>query len=76
VSASLPRADQQNKENKENLYLHGLMLDGWRKSMQPMGGRPRIDYQQVQQFAASSPRQVDGRGNEQVPNMNDLSRHL
>lgn len=52
VFASLPRADQRNKGN---LYLHGLMLDGRRKSMQPMGGRLGIDYQQLQQFVSSSP---------------------
>jgi SRSO17 transposase len=51
VFVSLPRADQQNKGN---LYLHGLMLDGRRKSMQPMGDRLGIDYQQLQQFVSAS----------------------
>jgi SRSO17 transposase len=51
VVASLPRADQRNKGN---LYLHGLMLDGRRKSMQPMGARLGIDYQQLQQFVSGS----------------------
>ncbi|WP_426986086.1 IS701 family transposase [Pseudarthrobacter sp. Y6] len=51
VLASLPRKDQRNKGN---LYLHGLMLDGRRKSMQPMGGRLGVDYQQLQQFVSSS----------------------
>lgn len=52
VFASLPRSDQRNKGN---LCLHGLMLDGRRKSMQPMGDRLGIDYQQLQQFVSSSP---------------------
>jgi SRSO17 transposase len=51
VVASLPRADQRNKGN---LYLHGLMLDGRRKSMQLMGDRLGIDYQQLQQFVSAS----------------------
>ena len=51
VFASLPRADQRGKGN---LYLRGLMLDGRRKSMQPMGTRLGIDYQQLQQFVSSS----------------------
>lgn len=56
VFASLPRADQRNKGN---LYLHGLMLDGRRKSMQPMGDRLGIDYQQLQQFVSASPWKVE-----------------
>lgn len=56
VFASLPRADQRNKGS---LYLHGLMLDGRRKSMQPMGARLGIDYQQLQQFVSTSPWQVE-----------------
>jgi len=56
VFASLPRADQRNKGN---LYLHGLMLDGGRKSMQPMGGRLGVDYQQLQQFVSASPWKVE-----------------
>lgn len=56
VFASLPRADQRNKGN---LYLHGLMLDGRRKSMQPMGGRLGVDYQQLQQFVSASPWKVE-----------------
>ena len=56
VFASLPRADQRGKGN---LYLHGLMLDGRRKSMQPMGDRLGIDYQQLQQFVSSSPWKVE-----------------
>lgn len=56
VFASLPRADQRSKGN---LYLRGLMLDGRRKSMQPMGERLGVDYQQLQQFVSSSPWRVE-----------------
>lgn len=56
VFASLPRADQRGKGN---LYLRGLMLDGRRKSMQPMGERLGVDYQQLQQFVSSSPWKVE-----------------
>ena len=35
------------------------MLDGRRKSMQPMGTRLGIDYQQLQQFVSSSPWNVE-----------------
>ena len=52
VVASLPRADQRDKGN---LYLRGLMLDGRRKSMQPMGTRLGVDYQELQQ-SRSCPR--------------------
>jgi len=51
VFASLPRKDQRAKGS---LYLRGLMLDGRRKSMQPMGERLGVDYQQLQQFVSSS----------------------
>ncbi|MCZ2404255.1 IS701 family transposase [Paenarthrobacter sp. Z7-10] len=56
VFASVPRADQRNKGS---LYLHGLMLDGRRKSMQPMGARLGIDDQQLQQFVSTSPWKVE-----------------
>ena len=56
VFASLPRADQRSKGN---LYVRGLMLDGRRKSMQPMGVRLGVDYQQLQQFVSSSPWKVE-----------------
>jgi hypothetical protein len=39
---------------KGGLYLQGLILDGRRKSMQPIGGLLGIDYQQLQQFVSSS----------------------
>jgi SRSO17 transposase len=45
------RADQRAKGE---LYLRGLMLDGRRKSMQPMAERLGIDHQQLQQFVTSS----------------------
>jgi SRSO17 transposase len=56
VFGSLPRVDQRAKGN---LYLQGLMLDGKRKSMQPMGERLGVDYQQLQQFVTSSPWRVE-----------------
>lgn len=51
VFASLPRKDQRMKGT---LYLRGLMLDGRRKSIQPMAERLGIEHQQLQQFTASS----------------------
>ncbi|MFG2215169.1 transposase, partial [Streptomyces sp. NPDC048685] len=51
VFASLRRADQRVKGR---LYLRGLLLDGRRKSMQPMAGRLGVDHQQLQQFMTSS----------------------
>ena len=36
------------------LYVRGLMLDGKRKSMQPMAARLGVDHQQLQQFVTSS----------------------
>ncbi len=36
------------------LYVRGLMLDGKRKSMQPMAERLGVDHQQLQQFVSSS----------------------
>jgi SRSO17 transposase len=56
VFGSLARKDQRAKGG---LYLQGLMLEGRRKSMQPMGGRLGIDYQQLQQFVSSSPWPVE-----------------
>ncbi|MGQ0467567.1 MAG: IS701 family transposase [Sporichthyaceae bacterium] len=56
VFASLVRKDQRAKGS---LYLQGLMLEGRRKSMQPMGDRLGIDYQQLQQFVSSSPWPVE-----------------
>lgn len=36
------------------MYLRGLMLDGKRKSMQPMAERLGVDHQQLQQFVSTS----------------------
>jgi SRSO17 transposase len=47
----LARADQRAKGG---LYVRGLMLDGKRKSMQPMAGRLGVDHQRLQQFVTSS----------------------
>jgi SRSO17 transposase len=47
----LVRADQRAKGA---LYLRGLLLDGKRKSMQPMAARLGVDHQQLQQFVTSS----------------------
>jgi SRSO17 transposase len=48
---SLPRRDQRGKGE---LYVRGLMLDGKRKSMQPMAERLGVDHQRLQQFVSSS----------------------
>ncbi|WP_406737182.1 IS701 family transposase [Streptomyces sp. NBC_00853] len=51
VFAPLVRRDQREKGL---LYVRGLLLDGRRKSMQPMAERLGIDHQQLQQFMTSS----------------------
>ncbi|MFF3358650.1 transposase [Streptomyces sp. NPDC002917] len=51
VYAPLVRADQRVKGR---LHLRGLLLDGRRKSMQPVAGRLSVDHQQLQQFMTSS----------------------
>src|SRR6188508_1141779 len=51
VFAGFARADQRANGVR---YLRGLMLDGRRKSMQPMGERLGVDHQQLQQFMTSS----------------------
>src|SRR3954471_16832932 len=53
----LPRSDQRATGE---LYLRGLMLDGRRKSMQPMAERLGVDHQQLQQFLTSSTWDVTG----------------
>ena len=50
--SSLPRSDQRATGG---LYLRGLMLDGRRKSMQPMAARLGVDHQRLQQFITNSP---------------------
>src|SRR3954465_8357532 len=47
----LARSDQRAKGE---LYLRGLLVDGKRKSMQPMAARLGVDHQQLPQFATSS----------------------
>src|SRR3954468_24050575 len=49
--APLVRSDQRNKGAT---YLRGLLLDGRRKSMQPMAARLGVDQQGLQQFVSSS----------------------
>jgi SRSO17 transposase len=49
--APLVRSDQRNKGAT---YLRGLLLDGRRKSMQPMAARLGVDHQGLQQFVSSS----------------------
>lgn len=57
VFAGLPRSDQRATGLR---YLRGLMLDGRRKSMQPMAQRLGVDHQQLQQFLTSSTWDVGG----------------
>jgi SRSO17 transposase len=47
----LARSDQRAKGE---LDVRGLLLDGKRKSMQPMAARLGVDYQRLQQFVTSS----------------------
>ena len=51
VFAPLARRDQRDKGAT---YLRGLLLDGRRKSMQPMAERLGVDHQGLQQFVSSS----------------------
>jgi len=51
VFAPLARRDQRDKGMT---YVHGLLLDGRRKSMQPMAERLGVDHQGLQQFVSSS----------------------
>ncbi|MCO1580299.1 IS701 family transposase [Crossiella sp. SN42] len=46
--------DRRDQRGKGELYLRGLLLDGKRKSMQPMAGRLGVDHQQLQQFLTTS----------------------
>ena len=51
--ASLPRADQRARGQ---CYLRGLMLDGRRKSIEPMAARlGEVHYQALHHFVAASP---------------------
>ncbi|MFD8321382.1 IS701 family transposase [Kitasatospora purpeofusca] len=56
VFAPLARCDQRAKGG---LYLRGLLLEGRRKSMQPMAERLGVDHQRLQQFMTSSTWLVD-----------------
>ncbi|MFB0631117.1 IS701 family transposase [Streptomyces sp. AB3(2024)] len=56
VFAPMVRRDQREKGA---LYVRGLLLDGRRKSMQPMAERLGVDHQQLQQFMTSSTWQVE-----------------
>jgi SRSO17 transposase len=49
--APLTRSDQRGKGVT---YLRGLLLDGRRKSMQPMAARLGVDHQGLQQFVTTS----------------------
>jgi SRSO17 transposase len=49
--APLARTDQRDKGAT---YVRGLLLDGRRKSMQPMAERLGVDHQGLQQFLSSS----------------------
>jgi SRSO17 transposase len=51
VFASFVRREQRLNGG---LYVRGLMLDGRRKSMQPMAERLGVDHQRLQQFITSS----------------------
>ena len=51
VFEPLPRRDQREKGAT---YLRGLLLDGRRKSMQPMAQHLGVDHQRLQQFVISS----------------------
>ncbi|MDX8037651.1 IS701 family transposase [Lentzea sp. BCCO 10_0856] len=51
VFAPLARSDQRAKGET---YLRGLLLDGQRKSMQPMAERLGVDHQGLQQFVTTS----------------------
>jgi SRSO17 transposase len=51
VFVSLVRSDQRAKGET---YLRGLLLDGRRKSMQPMAARLGVDHQRLQQFVTTS----------------------
>ncbi|MFC0528279.1 IS701 family transposase [Phytohabitans kaempferiae] len=51
VFVPLVRSDQRAKGKT---YLRGLLLDGRRKSMQPMAARLGVDHQGLQQFVTTS----------------------
>ncbi|WP_063041491.1 IS701 family transposase [Nocardia pseudovaccinii] len=52
VFSSLSRKD---RVATAGVYVRGLMLEGKRKSMQPMAERLGVDHQRLQQFVTTSP---------------------
>jgi SRSO17 transposase len=53
IFASLPRTDQRTRGQ---CYLRGLLLDGRRKSIEPMAQRlGEVHYQALHHFVAVSP---------------------
>src|SRR4051812_11489536 len=51
--------NRSNQRAKGQTYLRGLLLDGRRKSMQPMAERLGVDHQGLQQFVSSSTWEVE-----------------
>src|SRR4051794_14506766 len=64
VFASLVRKDQRAASSN---YLQGLMLEGRRRSMQPMAKRLGIDRQRLQQFVSSVPWTIEPLRNTLAP---------
>ncbi len=56
VFSSLARKD---RVATAGVYARGLLLNGERKSMQPMADRLGVDHQRLQQFVTSSPWKVE-----------------
>lgn len=52
-------AGRKDRHATVGLYLRALMLDGRRKSMQPMAARLGVDHLRLQQFVTSSPWEVE-----------------
>ena len=59
VGEVFSRLERKDRRATAGLYLRGLMLEGRRKSMQPMAQRLRVDHQRLQQFVTSSPWDVE-----------------
>jgi SRSO17 transposase len=55
----LPRKDQRAAGE---LYVHGLLTDGRRKSMQPMAERLGVDHQRLQAYAKPLHTKIDDLG--------------
>ena len=54
-----PPLVRRDQRDKGATYVRGLLLDGRRKSMQPMAERLGVDHQGLQQFVSSSTWAVD-----------------